>query len=125
MNFIHSRIDTTEDGLAVVSEGLALPIPPEKIQALGAYKDGEVILGIRPDDLFSAMSPKEAGTMNADVEVVQPVGSQIYLDVSIGRHTLLASVDAETRVKPHQKILLKARLKNLHFFDPESENAIC
>ena len=62
--------------------------------------------------------------MKAKVEVVQPVGSQIYLDVKVGDHALLASVDAQARVKARQEIILKAQLENLHFFDPVSEKAI-
>ena len=56
--------------------------------------------------------------------VVQPVGSEIFLDVKVGNHSLPASVDARTGVKPCQEIILKARLENLHFFDPITERAI-
>jgi ABC-type sugar transport system ATPase subunit len=58
------------------------------------------------------------------VSVVQPVGNQIYLDVTIGDHDLIASVSAQTHVRSRQEIILKARLENLHFFDPVSEKAI-
>lgn len=124
MNFIQAHINGTGDGLAVKSEGLNLPILPEKTNALAAYKDKEVILGIRPDDLSAGKSLQEKGAMEATVLVVQPVGSQIYLDVKIGNHNFLASVGAQTNVKSHQKFILKAQLKNLQFFDPVSEKAI-
>jgi multiple sugar transport system ATP-binding protein len=124
MNFILGHIKGTGDALTVTTDGLTLPIPPEKVEALAPYMDKEVILGIRPDDLSAAASMEEKGAMKADVSVVQPVGNQIYLDVTIGPHNLIASVNAQTRVKPHQEIILKARLENLHFFDPVSEQAI-
>ena len=124
MNFMTSHINGTTDNLTAVTEGFTLPVPPEKRKALSPYLNKEVILGIRPDDLSEAMSMEEKGTMKAAVEVVQPVGSQIYLDVKVGDNALLASVNAQTRVKSRQEIILKARLENLHFFDPVSEKAI-
>jgi multiple sugar transport system ATP-binding protein len=124
MNFMPAHINGTMDNLAAVTQGFKLPVPPEKGKALSPYLNKEVILGIRPDDLSAAMSMEEKGTMKASVEVVQPVGSQIYLDVKVGDNALLASVNAQTRVKSRQEIILKARLENLHFFDPVSEKAI-
>ncbi len=124
MNFVPVHIRREGEGLTIESEGLSLPVPAEKTEALTPYVGREVLLGVRPDDLSAAGSLEEKGTLKAKVLVVQPVGSQIYLDVKIGRHNLLASVDARTRVKPHQEIILKANLENLHFFDPETESAI-
>ena len=125
MNFMRAHIEGSGDDLMVTSEGLILPILPEKTKALSSYRNKEVILGIRPDDLSAAGSMEESGAMKAGVVVVQPVGNQIYLDVKIGSHDLIASVNAQTRVKPHQEIILKAQLENLHFFDTVSEKAIC
>jgi len=124
MNFIPARIEGDGDALNVSSRGLTLPVPPEKATALVSYKGKEVTLGIRPDDLSAADSMDERGTMKASVSVVQPVGNQIYLDVTIGDNDLIASVSAQTRVTPRQEIILKARLGNLHFFDPVSDKAI-
>jgi len=126
MNFIKARINGTPNDLwAVVSEALKLPIPPEKSTDLASYHGQEVILGIRPNDFTAVASSEEKGALSAVVEVVQPVGTEIYLDVKVGNHALFASVDAETPVKPNQKIVLQARLEKLHFFDRQSEEAIC
>ncbi|MBW1781004.1 MAG: sn-glycerol-3-phosphate ABC transporter ATP-binding protein UgpC [Deltaproteobacteria bacterium] len=124
MNFIRARIQGTADALNVTSGGLTLPILPERAASLAPYTGKEVMLGIRPDDLSAAGSMEEEGTMKASVSVVQPVGNQIYLDVTIGDHDLIASVSAQTHVRSRQEIILKARLENLHFFDPVSEKAI-
>lgn len=124
MNFIRAHIEQAGDNLLVASEGLQLPVPDKKLGALTAYRNTEVILGIRPDDLSATETLEERATLRADVVVVQPVGSQIYLEVKVGGHSLIASVNAQTRVKPRQEIILKARLENLHFFDPATEKAI-
>ena len=124
MNFVLGRITGTSAELMVESDGVNLPVPPEKVSALTPYRNKDVLLGIRPEDLSATHAIEEKGAMKAAVVVVQPVGSQIFLDVKIGGNDLLASVDAQTRVKPRQEIVLKARLENLHFFDPRTESAI-
>ncbi len=124
MNFILAHISRKGESLMVESRGLSLPVPEEKTRVLTPYVDKKCILGIRPDDLPAAESLEEKGTMKAVVLVVQPVGSQIYLDVKVGDHNLLASVDARTQVKPRQEIILKSNLENFHFFDPETESAL-
>ncbi len=124
MNFIRARVTASPDGLLVTSNGITLPVLPDKAPLLTAYVDKEVILGIRPDDLSTGRSVGEPGSMRAEIAVVQPVGSQVYLQARIGDHDLIASVDAQSQVRAHTEIILKARLENLHFFDPESEKAI-
>lgn len=124
MNFIPARIDGGPGNLRVQSGELELPVPPVKAPVLEPYLNKEIILGIRPEDLSAANSTQEKATMNAKVVVVQPVGSQIFLGVKVGELDLLTSVSAQTKVKPHQEIVLKAQVENLHFFDPVSEKAI-
>lgn len=124
MNFLPAHIVGDPESPLIRSGGLGLPVPMEKAALLRPYLDKEIILGIRPEDLSASESLEEKGAMNARVVVVQPVGSQIFLDVKVGDHDLLASVSAQTRTRPRQDIVLKARLENLHFFDPVTEKAI-
>lgn len=124
MNFIPARIRGGEGRMEVMTEGWGLPVPEQKRTALLPYADREVILGIRPDDLSEAGSRESPGIVKATVLVVQPVGSQIFLEVKAGGHDLLAAVDSGSRVRPQEKVLLEARLQNLHFFDPHTEKAI-
>jgi multiple sugar transport system ATP-binding protein len=124
MNFIPARVEGSDQNLTVRAEGVNLPIPLLKIPALTPYRNREVLMGLRPDDLPAGGYQEEKETIKAWVLVVQPVGNQIFLDVKVGSHNVLAAVDAQTEIKPHQEIFLKPNLKNLHFFDPETEQAI-
>src|SRR5438445_572155 len=58
------------------------------------------------------------------VEVVEPLGNEILLDVRAGAHAMVARVDPATRLKVHEKVRLAFDPERLHFFDPGSEAAI-
>jgi multiple sugar transport system ATP-binding protein len=91
---------------------------------LQGYVNQKVTLGIRPQDLSKASSHAEGETFKAYVEIIEPIGNEIYLDVKAGRESLIASVDPKTKVIPHEEILLQANLENIHLFNVEDEKAL-
>jgi len=124
MNFIETKLVASDSKLFVEADGFKLRIPEEKTLNLKGYINQKVILGIRPQDLSKASSPIEGETMEAYVEIIEPIGNEIYLEVKAGRDSLMASVDPKTQVVSHQNILLQANLDNIHLFDIESEGAL-
>ncbi len=84
MNFMTAHIEGSGENLTVQSEGLNLPVPVAQIKGLAPYVHRDILLGLRPDDLPAAGSIEEEGAIKATVLVVQPVGSQIFLDVKVG-----------------------------------------
>jgi len=124
MNFIETKVVASDSKLFVEADGFRLMIPEEKARHLQEYVNKKVIFGIRPQDLSKASSPIEGQTIEAFVEIIEPIGNEIYLDVKSGRDSLIASVDPKTKVSPHQNILLQANLDNMHLFDFEDERAL-
>ncbi|NWF92806.1 MAG: ABC transporter ATP-binding protein [Syntrophaceae bacterium] len=124
MNFIETELIGSENRLFVQADGFRLRIPEERSRNLQNHVGKKITLGIRPQDLSKASAPVEGETIEALVEIIEPIGNEIYLDVKAGRDSLIASVDPKTRVIPHQKILLQANLENIHLFDPDDEKAL-
>ena len=90
-----------------------------------AYDGKRVTLGIRPEDLHIARPTDPVGTgIDAEVEVVEQLGSEILLDMKVGSEQMVASIEPTRRVKVHDKLRLSLDLDRLHFFDLESEKAI-
>jgi multiple sugar transport system ATP-binding protein len=58
------------------------------------------------------------------VEVVEPLGSEILLDIKVGPAAMVARVDPTVRVKVHESIRLALEPERLHFFDLKTELAI-
>ncbi|MBW1732120.1 MAG: hypothetical protein JRH08_17225 [Deltaproteobacteria bacterium] len=125
MNFLEDAVIKKEDDkLLVKTDSLRILIPDEKKNSLMPYLGKAVTLGIRPEDLSESDSLEDNRSFKALVEVVQPVGNQIFIDAKVGSHNMLADVSPQSLVKPRQEIILKARVENLHFFDPETQEAI-
>jgi multiple sugar transport system ATP-binding protein len=124
MNFVEAKLFASNHQLYVEADGMKLIVPAEKARKLQGYVNQKVTLGIRPQDLSKAPSPVEGETFKALVEIIEPIGNEIYLDVKAGRDSLIASVDPKTKVNLHEEILLQANLENIHLFDAQSERAL-
>jgi multiple sugar transport system ATP-binding protein len=125
MNFAPVRIVAEKGGLWAIGEGINLEVPAPMTNRLGPYAGRDVTFGIRPEDLHiaSEADPVEL-TLDAVVEVVERLGSEILLDVAVGRVTMVASVEPTATAKMHDRLRLGVNPHRMHFFDNETENAL-
>src|SRR5881392_3354678 len=125
MNFVDVGIQGSDSSLTAQGTGIRLAIPPVNASQLGPYKGQRVTLGIRPEDLHIAAGGDQAGyVFDAVVDVVEPLGSEILLDVRVGQNTIVARVEPTTRVKVHETTRLALTPDRAHFFDLRTELAI-
>src|SRR5437763_1485416 len=84
-----------------------------------------VQMGVRPEDLHpaSGSDPREY-CFDAVVDVVEPLGSEILLDLRVGNNTIVARVEPTNRVKVHESTRLALTPDRAHFFDLKTELAI-
>jgi multiple sugar transport system ATP-binding protein len=123
MNFAEATV--TEEGgqVMVTNPGLRVMVAPAKAERMRAYKGQTLTLGVRPEDMHITGGDGRTG-FDALVEVVEPLGSEILLDVKVGNHVMVARVDHTVRAKVHEKIRLNVEPERLHFFDAKTEAAI-
>jgi len=125
MNFAGVRVSDAGGGLRAQRNGLGIDIPPEVTPRLQRYRDNEVTLGIRPEDLQLANGSDAPGLcFDAVVEVVERLGAETVLDLQVGDQTMVAAVEPTVRAKPGDKLRIAMRPERLHFFDKSSEAAI-
>ena len=125
MNFTSVMI--REDGAALFAENEVMKIRvPDVIAArMGAHRNKNASLGIRPEDLRMANSSDTPGsTFEATVEVAEQLGSEIILDLKAGQSTMVASVEPTVKVKPQEQVRLAINPAGLRFFDGTTEAAI-
>jgi multiple sugar transport system ATP-binding protein len=125
MNFAEVTIAEASGALWAETMGLRLKIPSMKQEALRRYAGEKITLGVRPEALRMANGGDSADCcFDSTVEVVEPLGSEILLDVRAGTHALVARLDPATRVKVRDTVRLAFDPQRLHFFDAKSEAAI-
>jgi len=125
MNFMDVALTDAGGALWAESDGIRVKVPPTHVARLGAYRGRHVTLGLRPEDLRVATGA-DAGeyAFDAVVDVVEPLGSEILLDVKAGSHVMVARVEPTVRVKVHERLRLALDPERVHFFDLKTELAI-
>jgi multiple sugar transport system ATP-binding protein len=125
MNFAGVRIAAENGSLWAESDGIRIRVPEPMKQRVGPYAGQEVTLGVRPEDMRIASSG-EADDLSVDaaVEVIERLGSEILLDVAVGPATMVASVEPTVTAKVHETLRLALNPDRIHFFDNASEAAI-
>ncbi len=127
MNFFKGRIQARDDAIVFAGpDGMALPVPVEHRAALAPYRDKEVTLGIRPEDVGSASAEQVSGAprIRATVDVVETMGAESYVHLRLGDTAFISRVDAHRRFRVNETVEAAVDTRKIHFFDPGTENLI-
>jgi ABC-type sugar transport system ATPase subunit len=109
MNFLPARVD----GRAVRAPGVAVEL------ARPAPRAGEVILGVRPEDLHVEDDARAA--LRARVEVREPMGADAYLYVATEAGNLVVRTPASRAAREGELVGLSVEPSKVHLFDPRTE----
>lgn len=126
MNFLDARIVQDNGTLQIDFHGTRLPLPAHKAKQAEPYTNKDVVLGVRPEDIL----PEDPGqgknlvSVQATVEVVEPLGAEIVLELSSQGQTFTARVDPQTRARMHDDIPVYFNMERCHLFDRQTEQAI-
>jgi multiple sugar transport system ATP-binding protein len=110
-----------ENQLKLAESGrlIALPNPI-------AASSGQLILGMRPEDVDVAHGPALPGQVDvsAIVEVVEPLGADTLVFTRMSGHPMVARVKPDVRPKPGEHVDLRLDLQRAHLFDAGSGKAL-
>ncbi|WP_049911221.1 ABC transporter ATP-binding protein [Halorubrum lipolyticum] len=117
MNFFDVRLD----GGTLVGEGFEYPLSKATAEtARGATTTSDLTLGIRPEDLEIVESPTDR-TVQATVDVVEPVGSDNYIYAEIAGQEITIRVSAAVKPTVGDTVYVRFDEENVHLFDTETE----
>jgi multiple sugar transport system ATP-binding protein len=91
------------------------------------YAGKEIIFGIRSEDIYDKLFVSEAPPENivrANCEVVEPMGSEVYLYLNTGKHTFIARTGAHDRPRVNQNMDVVFDMSKVHFFDKGTEETV-
>jgi multiple sugar transport system ATP-binding protein len=127
INLFEATIRREDGGMEIESGSLRLPVSEEAAAALAPHADGQITLGIRPENIHdAALRPGDirAHEITADVDVTEMMGNEALLYLVLDGRQVIARVDPRTRARPGERIQLAINLGRLYFFDPRSEQTI-
>ena len=97
------------EGQRIRLDGAALPR-----SAIG----GEVVVGIRPEHL--SVATDATAMLTPTVTTLEPVGNEVFVNLQLGEHQLVARLAPEDPPEEGRPIGLSLRGRELLFFDPRS-----
>jgi len=125
MNFFPARLASKDGRFYVDTGAFQLPIPAKKTPYYYSLVGSEVIFGIRPNDIYdNRFAPErlKGSTIKAVVDVIEPLGSEINLNLTAGEYNFIAAVDVQTSTRVHQEMELAFDLDKMHLFEKDPPN---
>ena len=129
MNLLQGRIEQGDGRVVAQLAGGSLALPMRTALALGRYVGGDVIVGVRPEDLYEFVpsgDPARFARLPARVDAVEPLGAETLLMVSLEGSDveLIARIGRDTALRRGDRLDLALDTATVHLFDPATTMAI-
>lgn len=127
MNFLHGRLEASAERLLFDSGTFKVELPASLRESAECYIGKPVLLGVRPEDILAEAQFVDSHPMamfEAIVEVVEPLGSEVYLYLRSGETSLTTREGGRMGFRDGDRINVALRVEKVHLFDPETELAI-
>ena len=128
MNFLDVKVSESGGRVTLTGDTFAVGLPEDRARVLRGHHGRPLKLGIRPEDIKAEGAWLDAHPdyqIETRVEVVEPMGAEVYLYVINGQdHTFTARVEPTLRARPQASLMLGFDMEKCHLFDPETELAI-
>ena len=135
MNFFKGSIEQRQGGLWFVEsasggnaqKGFAIRINDDMAKMLAGHVGKNAVFGARPEDINdkrSAAFGRPDQIVPATVEVVEPMGAEIFVYLTTGSHSFVARVNAHQRAEVGEKLEMAFDMRKCHFFDAANERVV-
>lgn len=127
MNFIRGKLSANGSGLVFDEGKVQLSLPTDHGDQLGRYLGREVTLGIRPEDIHDPDTigrNVETVEIAAKVEVVEPMGNEVFLNLTTGKTAFVARVDPLHMPQVDQTVKLAVEIDKAHFFALDNQESL-
>ena len=125
MNFMDAQIVQEGSNLYAVVKNNKLLVPDFKKKALAPYAGKSVIMGLRLEDFLPKEKMTKDNTLTAEMNFSELMGADYHLHLTV--EDIPVTVKIASSEKPLEKgpAKIAAKMEKAHFFDKETEKAIC
>ena len=121
MNFLEMTISGSGDGAGLDGPGdLRFGIPNRFRTSVGVTTGRKVIVGFRPEHIEVGQIEGDSVGFSALADVVEYLGNEELIHLSVGGEDLVAVIPSSHRVRPGDVIPMRIPGPKLHMFDAES-----
>jgi multiple sugar transport system ATP-binding protein len=127
MNLLDGRLVVRDEAMLVEGKGFTLQVPPGRASQIDSYVDSDVVIGIRPEHLFDREEVDSAppnSSLEAQVDLIEPLGSETLVHAIVAGQPLTARVGADSELRRGQRVELVVDTRHLHVFERKSQRAI-
>jgi multiple sugar transport system ATP-binding protein len=127
MNFFSAKLVKDGDKLFVDADAFKVLVPADRSMVFMPYVDKQIILGIRPEDVYNsdfAATGINGYPVPAQVDVTELMGNEILVYLKSGQHNFIARVDPRSKYRIGEDVQVIFNMDNIHIFDKETETAI-
>ena len=127
MNFFNAELTKKGDDITVKTDAFTISVPEERRAALKPHIGKKVVFGLRPEDIHDPnFAPPRiiAQNVEAEVDITELMGNEIFLFLKSKDSEYVARVDPRTSYKMGDKVTMAFNMENMHIFDKETEQVI-
>lgn len=127
MNFMEGKIAAQGDRLYFDEGNFRLRVAEGQIPALKPYAGRKITFGIRPEDIRLSQGAEgdyPDSQLDALIEVIEPMGSEIYVYFKAGDTDFVGRVPPRASVRVGQACRLTFDVSKVHFFHPETGKTV-
>ncbi len=132
MNFLTANVFDENGQFYLQGQGVEpykLPIIEEKItDEIKALAGKEVVLGIRPEDVYDETNLKAQNfkdcIIKSEVDIVEPLGAELYVHTKVGSENMIGRIEPDVNVGTGMRFSAFVDPSRLHIFDIKTEKRI-
>ena len=127
MNFLDGVLEQQKDQIAFSGQSIRLDMPADLRDLLREHVGHEVVLGIRPEDIYDTrhVDPElVTASMSAKVDFRELMGSETFVYLKVGPTPLVAKLPALSDFPAGSRLNISIHLNKLHLFDKKNQNVI-
>jgi multiple sugar transport system ATP-binding protein len=137
MNFLETKVTKEGDDIIVCEVAPAnekaeskkdnpfrVKVLPAQAKYLTPYIGKSVVFGIRPEDVSFSSTPQDGLTINGQVSVVEPLGSETHVYVTTKNGQVIGRIDPKHTITTGTRIALIPDMNKAKFFDVDTELVI-
>ena len=124
MNFFDAKVDKSNGKFIVNTDHFQVVVPDDRASSCAPHEGKRVVFGIRPEDVHDPVFAPPgilAAEVEANVDVTELMGNEIFVHLSSGQSEFTGRIDPRTSFKTGEKAQVVFNMHNMHLFETEGD----